>query len=201
MILGQVGGQSEAHLNRDNTVTLVYRDHKEAIKELTYLRLLAGNPGINRIISYDVVPEMKYIPWERKYVQESNWKAKITVERLYDLDNSKLSNDDLLNFAEQCFDLLKLQFQYNIANSHFFINHKNSVVYFTDIRHWKWITEENKGDLKIALHHVLNYISNKSGVDINELSLYVEETEIEYNTYRRLYNMLFTKLTGKYLTD
>lgn len=119
--------QSQVIFNPDGTtVTLVYKDQKEAVKELAYLKLLAGNKGVTKIISYDVKPMYEYIPIKRKWVKEDT-KASITVERLYDF-TTKLSETHILNIAKQCFDLLKLQFQYNIANSHFFINYKDNTV-------------------------------------------------------------------------
>lgn len=38
-------------------------------------------------------------------------------------------------------------------------------------------------------------------INLDKLSLYIEENEVDYNTYSSLYRMLYSKLTGNYLVD
>lgn len=183
-ILGQIGGQSEAHLGKyDNLVELRYRSREEQIKEVTYLKLLADYDGIPKIYYDNVIMKTEYIPQEHRYVtipehrktgwkhSQSNQSEQLTyvcvVERLYPIEG-ELSKDHVIEVCSQLVRLLKLLFDYNIVNPHIygFIMQNNGKVYITDCRLWEWFSEgggEKREMLRNSLFQVVRFLQDHTG--------------------------------------
>lgn len=98
IILGQVGGQSEAHLDMTETmVQLQYKETSEQIHELLYYYYLKGHRGIQKVF----------------YAEDK----KTIVERLYPFDTG-LSKEILKEVFFQLIDGAKFQMKFRSTATH-----------------------------------------------------------------------------------
>lgn len=147
IILGQVGGQSEAHLDMTETmVQLQYKETSEQIHELPYYYYLKGHRGIQKVF----------------YAEDK----KTIVERLYPFDTG-LSKEILKEVFFQLIDLIELLYRNNMCNTHIehFIMHKDNVVYFADCRLWEPL---NQKGLKESLIQVCRFLY-RHGIEMRDV--------------------------------
>lgn len=160
-ILGQVGGKSEAHVSKDGKlVQLQYRLQEDQVREICYLKYMAGVPGVPKLYYYNQA-EFWYDPPKRKYVLNEDWKPVVVVEKLDQLEK-QLNEKEWKMYFLQAIELLKQQFTYGVANSHFFINQKDEQIYFTDIRLWEPLTEDRKEMLEEAIIYVCEFFDKRT---------------------------------------
>ena len=160
-ILGQIGGKSEAHVSKDGKlVQLQYALQEDQVREICYLKYMAGVPGVPKLYYYNQA-EFWYDPPKRKYVLNEDWKPVVVVEKLDQL-GKQLNEKEWKMYFLQAIELLKQQFTYGVANSHFFINQKDGQIYFTDIRLWKPLTEDKKEMLEEAVIYVCEFFDKRT---------------------------------------
>lgn len=185
VILGQVGGASEAHMSEDGKlVELRYRHHHQHVKEVTYLRLLEEYQGVMTLYYANVIP-----------LDITNYTPVIVVDKLNELPIINFSNLALYTLGDQILKLFKVWYYYNIANSHFFVNELNDVIYLTDIRLWEWRNHSNNHMLKDGLLNMLYHLRIRQtnfNKELNILKQYINSiVEVKIETYDDIQKILY----------
>ncbi len=216
IILGQVGGQSEAHLGkRDDLIELRYRSKEEQIKEVTYLKLLADYDGIPKLYYDNIIPKTRYVPHERRYVEIEEHEVPFNkrplnyvpqyysvavVQRLYPIDG-EISKEHIIDICSQLVRLLQLLYDYNIVNPHIsgFIMQYNFKAYITDCRLWEWFsvngvekTELLRSSLLQVVQFLRDHTSNASVLlSIKRIENFLTNAlRVDRNTIKQIESML-----------